>query len=192
MTKTKYTRRCRCGRKLYYSSKQSLRNSQQFSRGCLKCKKHGTQTHADQTPITGEVWREMNEDNITYYSVSNMGRVRCDFRKKILKGQGSSNRRQYPMVRLCDFQGGFVQRYIHRLVLKYFIGNPPEGKIECNHRDGDTKNNKLENLEYVSHAENRAYAVELYNNGVGRKQGPPEGNNNGHGNLGKTYRPRKK
>lgn len=53
--------------------------------------------------------------------------------------------------------GRNVQRYVHELVAEAFLGERPSG-FDINHRDGDKHNNVLENLEYVSHAENMAHA----------------------------------
>jgi hypothetical protein len=43
--------------------------------------------------------------------------------------------------------------YVHRLVLKAFVGPCPEGMEGC-HWDGDACNNKLDNLRWATHAEN--------------------------------------
>lgn len=47
--------------------------------------------------------------------------------------------------------------YIHRLVAEIFIDNPCN-KEQVNHRDYDRKNNKVENLEWVSALENISYS----------------------------------
>lgn len=48
---------------------------------------------------------------------------------------------------------------VHRLVALVFLDSIPD-KAEVNHRDFDRKNNRVENLEWVTHAENIAHTVE--------------------------------
>ena len=53
-------------------------------------------------------------------------------------------------------------KYIHRIVAKAFIPNP-EGKLAVNHIDCDKTNNHVDNLEWVTYAENLKHAAD---NGV--------------------------
>jgi hypothetical protein len=55
--------------------------------------------------------------------------------------------------------GKFAREFVHRLVLMTFRGPFPPGK-ETNHIDGNILNNKLSNLEFVTHAENIQLARE--------------------------------
>lgn len=50
--------------------------------------------------------------------------------------------------------GARNRQYVHRIVAEAFIG-PGEG-FDVDHRDGDTSNNTLSNLRYLTHAENMA------------------------------------
>ena len=45
--------------------------------------------------------------------------------------------------------------------METFVGN---SKYEINHKDGDKTNNRLENLEYVTHSENQKHSYRVLNN----------------------------
>ena len=61
---------------------------------------------------------------------------------------GSKNAQGYRVVGIA----GKLYR-VHRLVLEAFVGQCPEG-FECNHKNRDRSDNRLENLEWVTHIEN--------------------------------------
>ena len=46
---------------------------------------------------------------------------------------------------------------VHRLVAMAFIGMPPDG-MEINHKNGNKSDNRLDNLEYVTHSQNVVHA----------------------------------
>ena len=48
--------------------------------------------------------------------------------------------------------------YVHRLVGAYFIPNK-ENKLSINHKDGNPKNNNVDNLEWCTQAENIHHAI---------------------------------
>ena len=56
---------------------------------------------------------------------------------------------------------GCTHGIVHKLVAEAFLPNP-EGKKCINHKDYNKSNNKLENLEWVTHKENNAYSSEHY------------------------------
>lgn len=50
-----------------------------------------------------------------------------------------------------------VKRPVHRLVALTWIGPPPEGKDQINHKNGKKDDNNVQNLEWVSFAENQRH-----------------------------------
>lgn len=108
--------------------------------------------------IEGEIWRDLKVDiDLKYrYQVSDMGRLRnVDRGRRIIKGNDSKG---YLYVSLVNKEGIGCSRPMHRLVLSAFEPMPKDKNI-VNHIDGDKKNNKLENLEWVNRKENASHAV---------------------------------
>lgn len=68
--------------------------------------------------------------------------------------------RGYPRVGLC--RPGSVRKNtpVHRIVLFAFRGAPAAG-LECNHIDGNKKNNSVENLEWVTRRENGEHKARM-------------------------------
>ena len=97
------------------------------------------------------------------YEASDLGRIRSmrtmtnTFTGKILKP--SPNARDYQQVSL--YKNGIKSSIrVHIIVAESFIGPRPSGK-QINHIDGDRKNNRADNLEYVTQSENMLHAYRL-------------------------------
>ena len=103
------------------------------------------------------MWTKIVFENLeTDYSVSEEGEVRKDTTNYILK---QSSQQDYNFVTL--FINGKQKRMrVHRLVAEAFIPNP-ENKPYVNHIDGNRSNNQVENLEWVTPAENSQHAVSI-------------------------------
>lgn len=95
------------------------------------------------------------------YEVSSFGRVRSlprlNAAHQRIKGRimkPTPRRRRYLAVPLSS--GGTVRKMsVHRLVLEAFAGPCPEG-MEVDHIDNDPANNRLDNLRYLTPAQNMA------------------------------------
>jgi len=113
-----------------------------------------------------ERWRPIREwEGI--YEISDMGRIR-----RMVGGTSTyagrimspiENGHGYLTVRL-RYNGREAKPLIHCLVADAFLGKRPE-KYHVNHKDGDTRNPKLSNLEYVTCSENHLHAYRI----LGRK-----------------------
>ncbi|KAG5186310.1 hypothetical protein JKP88DRAFT_240912 [Tribonema minus] len=55
---------------------------------------------------------------------------------------------------------GITEKRVHRLVAAAFLAPPSDKKAQVNHKDGDTTNNNIDNLEYVTAAGNTQHAVD--------------------------------
>lgn len=100
-------------------------------------------------------------DFASNYEISNKGEVRNRTTGKILKGRESKSGYLQVSVKMND-TGKFTNKYIHRLVAKFFIENP-EQKKEVNHIDGNKLNNNVDNLEWVTSSENQLHRQHILN-----------------------------
>lgn len=110
-----------------------------------------------------EVWKDIS-DYYGLYQVSNLGRVRGldrrgkDGRKlkgKILKPLLSGPNLEYYFVILTDLKGKSKSKKVHRLVFHTFNSDYNLNHV-VDHIDGDSKNNKLENLQSITQRKNIA------------------------------------
>jgi len=100
-----------------------------------------------------EVWKPIS--CCPRYRVSSLGRIQ-GVKVAIMKPWAMSGGHLF--IRLRN-KNGYVGSSVHRLVAETFIPNP-HNKPEVNHKDCNPQNNKVENLEWVTHKEN---AIHSYN-----------------------------
>lgn len=104
-----------------------------------------------------ELWKELVMEGCNgMYLVSNMGRIWSVSYNKELKQ--NVDRNGYCRVTL-EVNLKTTEKKIHILVAKVFIPNP-NGLPEIDHIDGNKKNNRVDNLEWVTGKENVNRAVE--------------------------------
>jgi hypothetical protein len=91
-----------------------------------------------------------------YYSVTEDGNIFSHLTNKFITPHQRKNKYGNPNYVVCQLKeedGLFKRNYFHRVVAKTYIPNP-NNLPEINHIDGDKSNNKVSNLEWVSHKEN--------------------------------------
>lgn len=98
-------------------------------------------------------WKEV--EGYPNYMVSDTGQVFNRTRNYLLKCADDGH--GYKAVALCQ-SGSRKTKLIHRLVCEAFLGPIPEG-YEVNHKDEDKGNNRLDNLELLTHKENMRYGT---------------------------------
>ena len=102
-----------------------------------------------------EEWKKIIVDDEEYeYYVSNYGRVYSLKTNKMLKPRDTS--KGYYRVALRK-DGKAKDFLVHRLVAIMFIPNDDNEKIEINHIDENTKNNRVDNLEWCTSKYNVNY-----------------------------------
>jgi hypothetical protein len=88
------------------------------------------------------------------YQASSLGRIRSHRRKKTRLMSASPTGSYYLAVCLrTDNSRGKHTMNVHALVAEAFFGPRPEG-LEVRHLNGDSRDNRAENLEYATHSEN--------------------------------------
>lgn len=117
-----------------------------------------------------EVWKDIpGYEGI--YQASSLGNIRTaegkttytekhgvrHWKSRSLKGRGDNYRTG---KRVSLWKDGVVKDWlVARLVAITFLGNPPEG-FTVNHKDGNRMNNAVDNLEWLSRADNIRHGFE--------------------------------
>lgn len=90
------------------------------------------------------------------YSVSDEGNVRSNRTGRILKPE-TLKKMSYKRITM-SVNGKKMRAFVHRLVAQEFIPNP-SNKPYVNHIDSDPTNNRVSNLEWVTHSENMTHCA---------------------------------
>ena len=114
----------------------------------------------NQNDLPCEIWKDVVGYE-GFYQVSNLGRVKSFHKNKvkILEPHCDKTSRSYPRVNLCK-ENCMVKKLVHVLVAEAFIPNP-QGKPMVNHKDGNKRNNRVDNLEWVTNSENVRHAFRI-------------------------------
>ncbi len=99
----------------------------------------------------------MYNDLFPKYLVTREGKVFRKFPFREVKG--SLNTCGYLALSLGTRKKRLTKK-VHAIVAETFLGPRPDGK-HINHKDGDKLNNRVSNLEYVTHSQNTLHAYKL-------------------------------
>lgn len=117
-----------------------------------------------------EEWRDI-EGYVGRFKISNLGRVKSMERSVSRKGNSTSIQKEmikkqrltkygYLTVYL-SISKKYKHYFVHRLVAKFFISDSPTKKHTVNHKNGIKTDNRVENLEWVTHSENLKHAFRM-------------------------------
>lgn len=104
-----------------------------------------------------ETWVDI--PNFTNYQASSLGRLRYKLYPETLIATPKDNR-GYLYTSIKHDNGKVVRKAVHYFIALTFLGVRPDG-LDTDHIDGVKTNNRADNLEYVTHAENCKRAAKL-------------------------------
>lgn len=123
-----------------------------------------------------ETWIDLEFDS--NYQVSSSGKVRSKDRiipTKCRWGKDTVKHLKGRELKPCNAGAGYLcvrfnlggkNYYVHRLVAEHFING--DRSLDINHKDGNKKNNSVDNLEFVTKSQNMLHSTYILGNRRGQ------------------------
>lgn len=108
-----------------------------------------------------EQWKEIA--GFPKYEVSNMGRVRTIKAKRPVKSRLAFKDKYLKVSLGAGSAGRTKPKRVHRLVALHFVDGYKPG-LHVNHKDGNRLNNRFDNLQWTTQAENNRHSYEVLGN----------------------------
>ena len=102
-----------------------------------------------------ELWKEIS--GFKKYKISNKGRVYSKISKRVIRTYIRTYKEKETEFAVLYRNKKRLHPQLHRIIAMAFIDNP-KNKREVNHIDGNSSNNNIENLEWVSSSENTLHS----------------------------------
>lgn len=121
--------------------------------------------------IIKEKWKQIFD---TKYEISNYGRVKSFQygKEKILKP--TQNKSGYLEIGLMIKPNVRKWFLVHRLVMIVFYPNENYHNLEVNHKDENKKNNRIDNLEWITSKDNCNYGTRNFRLSINKERIPVE------------------
>ncbi len=105
------------------------------------------------------------------YEVSSEGQIRRSLpgRRTFVGRIRSQHEDLYGYKKISLYQRGErIRLHVHIIVAEAFLGQRPKNK-EVNHKNGNHKDNRIQNLEWITHQENILHAFQVLGRGNHRR-----------------------
>lgn len=106
----------------------------------------------------GEIWRYIPGTN-KMYQASDKGRIKSFYKYNSIIVKPSITAKGYERLQIIQ-NGQVVNYFLHRVIALCFLEEQPGANYQLHHIDGNPRNNKANNLKWVSQAEH----LKIHNN----------------------------